>query len=269
MEARAAVLRQPAGPSKVEGGARRAGGDARRDRRGTANAAAQATRRSRGTSRTTARPSARCRSTASPRSATPFEPLVPEVRHVRNTNRYHRPPEETEEEFTAHAARRARDDDPRHGAGDRVPRAHGAGAERRRLLHAARGLLARRSSALHEVRHPPVRRRGDHRFRAARLLVRLRALRHPARHRHVCEGAVVVLRGDRRRRRHRRRDGAVPRGDVDVLARDHVRRSPGDVRDRPEEHRDHEARADRRGRARARGRVPLDARAAPRSAHRR
>jgi adenosylmethionine-8-amino-7-oxononanoate aminotransferase len=32
---------------------------------------------------------------------TPFEPLVPEVRHVSNTNRYHRPPEETEGEFTA------------------------------------------------------------------------------------------------------------------------------------------------------------------------
>ena len=31
----------------------------------------------------------------------PFEPLVPEVRHVHNTNRYHRSPEETEEEFTA------------------------------------------------------------------------------------------------------------------------------------------------------------------------
>jgi adenosylmethionine-8-amino-7-oxononanoate aminotransferase len=30
----------------------------------------------------------------------PFEPLVPDVRHVENTNRYHRPPEETEEEFT-------------------------------------------------------------------------------------------------------------------------------------------------------------------------
>jgi len=30
----------------------------------------------------------------------PFEPLVPEVLHVRNTNRYHRPVEETEEEFT-------------------------------------------------------------------------------------------------------------------------------------------------------------------------
>ncbi len=31
----------------------------------------------------------------------PFEPLVPEVRHVSNTSRYHRPPGETEEEFTA------------------------------------------------------------------------------------------------------------------------------------------------------------------------
>src|SRR5213079_1822597 len=30
----------------------------------------------------------------------PFEPLVPEVLHVRNTNRFHRPPEETEEQFT-------------------------------------------------------------------------------------------------------------------------------------------------------------------------
>jgi adenosylmethionine-8-amino-7-oxononanoate aminotransferase len=31
----------------------------------------------------------------------PFEPLVPDVVHVRNTNRYHRPPEESEAEFTA------------------------------------------------------------------------------------------------------------------------------------------------------------------------
>jgi adenosylmethionine-8-amino-7-oxononanoate aminotransferase len=36
-----------------------------------------------------------------PALRTPFEPLVPGVLHVRNTNRYHRPPEETEEEFTA------------------------------------------------------------------------------------------------------------------------------------------------------------------------
>jgi adenosylmethionine-8-amino-7-oxononanoate aminotransferase len=31
----------------------------------------------------------------------PFEPLVPDVIHVRNTNRFHRPTDETEEEFTA------------------------------------------------------------------------------------------------------------------------------------------------------------------------
>jgi adenosylmethionine-8-amino-7-oxononanoate aminotransferase len=30
-----------------------------------------------------------------------FEPLVPDTLHVRNTNRYHRPPEESEPEFTA------------------------------------------------------------------------------------------------------------------------------------------------------------------------
>jgi adenosylmethionine-8-amino-7-oxononanoate aminotransferase len=36
-----------------------------------------------------------------PELRAPFEPLVPDVLHVRNTNRYHRPEHETEEEFTA------------------------------------------------------------------------------------------------------------------------------------------------------------------------
>ena len=36
-----------------------------------------------------------------PELRNPFEPLVPEVLHVRNTNRYHRPADETEQEFTA------------------------------------------------------------------------------------------------------------------------------------------------------------------------
>jgi adenosylmethionine-8-amino-7-oxononanoate aminotransferase len=36
-----------------------------------------------------------------PALRTPFEPLVPDVVHVRNTNRYHRPADETEAEFTA------------------------------------------------------------------------------------------------------------------------------------------------------------------------
>jgi adenosylmethionine-8-amino-7-oxononanoate aminotransferase len=35
-----------------------------------------------------------------PALRTPFEPLVPEVRHVSNTNRYHRPADETEEQFS-------------------------------------------------------------------------------------------------------------------------------------------------------------------------
>jgi adenosylmethionine-8-amino-7-oxononanoate aminotransferase len=36
-----------------------------------------------------------------PEIRAPFEPLVPEVLHVRNTNRYHRPADETEAQFTA------------------------------------------------------------------------------------------------------------------------------------------------------------------------
>ena len=36
-----------------------------------------------------------------PELRAPFEPLVPDVVHVRNTNRYHRPRNESEEEFTA------------------------------------------------------------------------------------------------------------------------------------------------------------------------
>ena len=38
--------------------------------------------------------------TGIPALRTPFEPLVPSVAHTRNTNRYHRPAGETEEEFT-------------------------------------------------------------------------------------------------------------------------------------------------------------------------
>ena len=82
-------------------------------------------------------------------------------------------------------ARRPRADDPRDGSRDRLPRAHGAGAELRRLLHAADRLLAGRARDLRPLRHPALRRRGDHGLRPGRLLVRLRALRHPARHRHL------------------------------------------------------------------------------------
>jgi adenosylmethionine-8-amino-7-oxononanoate aminotransferase len=39
--------------------------------------------------------------TGIPALRAPFEPLVPDAVHVRNTNRYHRPPDESEEAFTA------------------------------------------------------------------------------------------------------------------------------------------------------------------------
>ena len=116
---------------------------------------------------------------------TPFEPLVPDVIHVRNTNRYHRPPEETEAEFTAFLL-----EDLEHAIQQAGPETvamvhHRAGAERGRLLHAARGLLAGRARDLRPLRDPALRRRGDHRLRPRRGVVRLRALRHPAGHHHV------------------------------------------------------------------------------------
>ena len=111
----------------------------------------------------------------------PFEPLVPEVRHVSNTNRYHRPPDETEEAFTRFLLDELEQAILAMGPGDGLPRAHGAGAERGRLLHAACGLLAGRARDLHALRHPSLRRRGHHSVRPHRPLVRVRALRHPAR----------------------------------------------------------------------------------------
>src|SRR2546423_356401 len=70
-------------------------------------------------------------------------------------------------------------------------------------------------------------------------------------------------------RYHRPRRGAVPRRRLDVHARDHLRRPSRPVCDRAQEHRDHEARADRRERARQRRRLPGDARPAARAADRR
>ena len=141
----------------------------------------------------------------------PFEPLVPEVRHVRNTNRYHRPADETEEEFT------------RFLLDDLEQTIVAMGPESVCMVHmepvqnaggafvAPEGYWAGRAGDLRPLRHPALGRRGHHRLRPARALVRLRALRHPAGHHHVREGPVVVVRGDRRGRGDGPRDGAVPR----------------------------------------------------------
>ncbi len=81
----------------------------------------------------------------------PFEPLVPEVRHVSNTNRYHRPDGRDGGRVHGLSPRRARADDRRDGSRDRLPHPHGAGAERRRRVRRAGRLLGRRAGALRQA----------------------------------------------------------------------------------------------------------------------
>ena len=98
------------------------------------------------------------------------EPLPPPSR--RDGGRVHGlPPRGPRVDDRADRGRHGRDGD------------HGAGAERRRVVHAAGGLLPGRARDLRPLRNPALRGRGDHRLRPARRVVRLRALRHPARHR--------------------------------------------------------------------------------------
>ena len=164
-----------------------------------ARAASGAGRRSRGASPTTARRWARSRSTASRRCARRSSRSSRTSLHVRNTNRYHRPPDETEERVHRVPARRPRADDPRRRARTTVamvimePVQNAGGS-----FTPPAGYFAGRARDLRPLRHPALRRRGDHRLRPARRLVRLRALRHPARPDHLREGPLVGVRGDRR-----------------------------------------------------------------------
>ena len=154
-----------------------------------------------------------------------FEPLVPEVRHVHNTNRYHRPEAESEEDFTQFLL----DDleqailamgpetvclvhmEPVQNAGGcfTPPVGYWQGV---RAICDEYDILLSADEVITGVRPP-------------RLLVRLGALRHPPGHRHLRQGALLVVRPDRRRARARRGDGAVPRRHLDVLPRRHLRRA--------------------------------------------
>ena len=167
-----------------------------------------------------------------PALRTAFEPLVPEVRHVHNTNRYHRPDAETEAEFTQFLL-------------DDLEQAILAmGPETVCLVHMepvqnAGGCFTPPAGYWQGVR--AICDEYDILLSADEVITGFGRLgywfgseRYDIRpgHRHVREGAVVVLRADRRRDRPRRGDGAVPRRDVDVLARRHLRRPSRDVRDR-------------------------------------
>src|SRR5947208_5738439 len=99
-------------------------------------------------------------------------------------------------------------------------------------------------------------------------MVRLRAVRHQARPDDDRQRAFFLLRRDRRRGRDRPGDGALHAGHADVLARDHLRRSPRRSGHCAQEHRDHAPRADRRARGRAAGRLPGHAVPATRAADR-
>ena len=130
--------------------------------------------------------------TGVPAIKAPYEPLVPGAIKVPNTNPYrpaHRPGR----------GHRARDRDGRAGDGrGRVP---GTGAELGRVLPAAARLLPASARDLRRVRRFARVRRGDLRLRATRPLVRLRALRVPARHHHDGQRLDV---GVLARRRHDR-----------------------------------------------------------------
>jgi len=195
----------------------------------------------------------------------PFEPLVPDTIHVRNTNRYHRPPQETEAEFTAFlledldsAIEQAGPETVAMVLMEPVQNAGGSFTPPAGYWQGVREICDRYGVLLcaDEVITG---------FGRLGSWFRLGALRHQAGHDHVREGALVRVRVDRRSRRIRSRRRAVPRRHLDVCARRHVRRASRGVCDRAQEPRDHEARTHRRECPRERRRVPRDARAAART----
>ena len=235
----------------------------------TRRAASAAGRPSRAAPRTTARRWARSRSTASPRCARRSSRSCPDTIHVRNTNRYHRPPDETEEEFTAFlledldsAIVQAGPETVAMVIMEPVQNAGGSFTPPQGYWHGVREICDRYGILLCADEVITGFGRVGEWFGSEQL-------RHQARPDHVGEGPLVGVCVDRRRDRGRPRRRAVHERVGDVRARHHVRRPSGAVRDRAEEHRDHEARADRRERARQRRHVPRDARAAARPADRR
>ena len=142
----------------------------------------------------------------------PFEPLVPEVLHVRNTNRYHRPPEETEEEFTRFLLDELEQTIQATGPEtvcmvimEPVQNAGGAFTPPEGYWRGVRELCDRYEILLcaDEVITGFGRLGawfGSERYDIRPDLVSLR------------EGSLLGVRGDRRRDRDRPRDGAVPRG---------------------------------------------------------
>ena len=183
VEARAAVLHGPRREAAASGSRTSRSGDTTRSWPRPARRAA--TRRSRGTSRTTARLSARSPSTASRRCESRSSRSSPRCGTSRTrtgtTGRRRRPRRSSRGSSSTSSSRRSSPWGPRRCASCTWSRCRTPAA----AFTPPDGLLAGRAGAVRRVRHPALGRRGDHRVRPARLLVRLGALRHPAGHRHL------------------------------------------------------------------------------------
>ncbi len=186
--------------------------------------------------------------TGIPAAKAPFEPLVPDTRHVLNTDPRQNPggdplaaADAIEQAILAEG--------PENVCMVILEPVQNAGG----MPRAAARLRAARARDLRSPRRAAVLRRGHLRVRAPRALVRLGAPRLHARPDHVREGRHVGLRAARRRDLQRGRRGAAARERGPLRPRLHVRRPPGLVRGRAREPRDHGAR--RRPRQRARGRA--------------
>ena len=195
-----------------------------------------------------------------------FEPLAPGGCHVPNTNVYRWP----EDRHPLWAATRSRSGSSVRGPGDGRRGDPRAGPERRRLLRPARRLLPAGARDLRPLRRADDLRRGDLRLGPARPLLRLRALRLPARTSSpmakALTSAYAPMGGADRLRPGRR---AVHGGRRLLRPRLHLRRPPARRGDRDGQPRHLRARGPLRPRARQGGRVPRDAREPARPADRR
>ena len=233
-------------------------------------AASGAGRRSRAASPTTGRPWARSRSTASRGCGRRSSRSSPRCTTSATRTATTVPPGETEEEFTAMLLEELEETIEQAGADtvamvvmEPVQNAGGAFTPPAGYFQGVREICDRYGILL-------VRRRGHLRLRPARPLVRVRSATTSGR------TSSPAPRGFRPRTRRSARcittDAVMEpflSGTDDVLPRDHVRRASRADGDRAQEPRDHAAREDRRARRGRGGRVPLDARAAPRPADRR
>ena len=179
----------------------------------------------------------------------PFEPLLAEVRNVRNTGRYRRPEGETEEEFTAVLLEELRWTIESMGPEtvclvhmEPVQNSGGAFTPPTGYFQGVRALCDEYDILLSADEVITAFGRLGHWFGSERYDIRpdLVTTAKGLSSSYAAIGAVIAT--------DRVMEPFLEASSM-YSARDHLRRAPGDVRHRAEEHRDHEARGDRRARA--------------------